>query len=726
MARKRTASKRRSKVTGIVRPVPLGDFSQQAMKTYGSYVLMDRAVADVRDGLKPVQRRILWAMNELKLSLSFKKSAKIVGDTMGNYHPHGDSAIYQAMVNMVWDRYPLVEGHGNFGSPTDNAASMRYTEAKLTPLAAALFEDVPVAEFVSNYSGDRKEPLVLPSRLPLLLLNGSSGIGVGLRATLPPHNLRELLRCLIYFIKKENPRISSVVKNMPGPDYGYGVLLSPPEEVQSLYETGKGSLRFRCEYRFEEDGGTPVLVVSSLAPGFNMPAFLKKMRGLQDEGLIEFCSDGSSAEGIRVYVGFKDAGVIQDRVLPELHTSQSYQFYVVRRKDDEGLSDDTLFSGGLFRLFQEFYEFRHQVEGDRLARELKLAKAKLLRAKAILAAVRNLDKVYDVLKQKHPDLDSLRVGLAAALAISEVQAHVVLEMPVHRLSRMNEDTQLAQIAELRGQIQGIKEDLDDIDGVIVRNLKELLAYSDDRGTKLADDAPTPSLTVEETLTWVMAQGSKITRLAGEPSRRNKLDFVASGVSFVTAVYENNDAEVLSTSFLTEQAGDRTVVGLVGDQASLLAALDSKGRLVVLNHPPGKKQHFNLMKDATQLLGAVGVQKGGYLALVAASGVGRIIPFGELSGTRAFVKGHKMPLTEMVSRKVPTRIFGLPPGAALYDKRGKCLTSSSHFFSTRSEEIHAIGTRNFVAVKGGKRDIVSGDDAAKLLKRGGLEHCWILD
>lgn len=656
---------------------------------------------------------------------NFLANGVVVHNCMGNYHPHGDSSIYQTMVNMVWDRYPLVEGHGNFGSPTDNAAAQRYTEAKLSPLASALFEDIDVAELVSNYSDDRKEPLVLPSRLPLLLLNGSTGIGVGLRATIPPHNLRELVRCLIYFVRKDHPRLSTVVKNMPGPDYGHGVLLSSAEEVHSLYATGKGTLRFRCEYHYE-DG--PVLTVTSLSPGFNMSSFLSKMRKLSEEGLIEFCSDASSAEGIRIYVGFKDPAVLKDRVLSELHTSQSYQFYVVKRDNESGLSKDTLFSGGLFRMFDEFLNFRRSVEDARLRRNLLLAKASLLKAKAILTAIHQLDTVYRVLKEKHTDLASLRRALAGALALSDKQAQVVLDMPVHRLARMNSDAQKEKIQSIKTTIEGINADLGDIDGVVVNHLKNLLQFADARGTKLASEVEAPALAVESTLTWVMAQGSKLTRLADEPSRRNKFDHVASGSSIITAVYANNNAEVLATSYLTEHSVSKPVVGLVSGEAQLIVALDDVGRVVVLKHPPGKKTTFNVMRDATKLVAAVGVNEDGYLALATAGGKGRVVHASDLKGTRAFVRGFKLyPTAENGARRlVVTQLFSLPSGAELYNSKGRCLSCKDQEYFDARGRVVAIGARNFVSVKAGKRDILNGDATVDLLRRGELTECWILD
>lgn len=713
---------------GPISPITLGEFSQRAMHTYSTFVLMNRAVADARDGLKPVQRRILWAMHALKKQgPGFKKSAKIVGDTMGNFHPHGDKAIYDALVNMTGDRYPLVEGHGNFGSPTDNAASMRYTEARLTPLAEELFKDIDVATFVPNYSGDKEEPLVLPSRLPLVLLNGSSGIGVALRTSIPPHNLRELIKVLIYYITRENPSLDTVVKHLPGPDYGYGVLLSSADEVKSLYATGAGSLQFRCEYDFETNKTGTVLVVKSLAPGFHMGNFLTKMRKLSEDGLIEFCSDATNAQGVRIYVGFKDATVIKDRVLPELHTTQSYQFYVVKRTtdDDEQIGDQNLFSGGLFRLFQEFLDFRRGVEAARLQRDLKMSKASLLRAKAILSAIQNLDSVYEVLRETHLSLDAMRLRMAEVLSVSEKQAQIVLDMKVYQLARMNEQAQNDKIEEIRAEIERIKEELNNIDGVIVQHLKELARFSDERKTLLVADTTTPKLSVEESEKYVIVQGTKVSRQDKEPSRRHKFELVTKGTSSVVVVLANNEAKTLPLSFVTEESYSHTPVGLISDVATVIAAVDPHGMAVLIT-PPARPS-FNVMRGATGLVSAVGVMPGGYLALVAASGRGRLLHVDSLEASRAFVRGKKLfPTSEYgTSKDKVTHLYSLPPGAELFDSKGKCVTCDGNEYFEGKPDFFAIGEQNFVLVKDDRRDIVSYDDAVSLLKNGVLKGCWIL-
>lgn len=702
----------------------LGEFSRAAMQAYGSYVLLDRAVSDARDGLKPVQRRILWAMQDLKLSHSgnFKKSAKVVGEVIGSYHPHGDQAVYQTMVNMIWDRYPLIDGHGNFGSPTDNAAAMRYTEARLSPLASEIFnsDDIAVADMVDNYSGDKKEPLVLPARVPVHLLNGMSGIGVGLRTSIPPHNLRELIQALIYFIKKENPKISSVLKYLHGPDYGYGVLLSEPTDIESLYATGKGTLRFRCEYEFEEHDDGPVLVVKSLAPGFNMGVFLSKMRKLSDDKLIDFCSDSSSAKGVCIYVGFKDAVVLRDRVLPELYTTQSYEFSVVKRPAaDAILSSETLLTGNLFLLFEEFVEYRRTIEKLRLERAHKYARAELHKATAILAAIQNLDAVYDVLRAKYDSVESMAADLASRLSISEAQAQVVLNMKVHQLARMQEQSQLSEIENINERIATISADLNDIDGVIIRHLKSIHQYADDRKTKLAVDAPVPEFELAESSKWVTASGAKVLRLVGDVDRRVKFDFVVRSNSLVTAVYENNNARALHTSFFTEEVGDKPCVGLVSDEAKLLVCIDTSGKGVIVEHPP-RKTEYNLIKGATKLVQAVGLRPGDSLVVMTDEDEGAILPFSTLKGTRPFVHGyniHPQPRSSIVKLAV------LPANARLYDSKGNSISSTE--FTVDSDGMFVVGKKNAVAVKG-KRDVLDHKSVVAAIKAGELEQCWLLD
>jgi len=700
------------------------------------FVLMDRAVSDVRDGLKPVQRRILWAMHQLKATADkgFKKSAKVVGDTMGGYHPHGGEAIYGTLVTMVGARYPLIEGQGNFGGPTDSPASMRYTEARLTPLSNLLMEDIAVGEFVPNYSGDLKEPLVLPSRLPLLLLNGSSGIGVGIRAVIPPHNLRELTKILVYVLKKDNPSLKTALKHLKGPDYGYGVLLSSKEDIFSLYSTGSGTLRFRCEYEYETaKNGTHVLLVKGLAPGFNMAGFLRKMRDLQEQGLIEYCSDDTRAEGVRIYIGFKDSGVIKERVLPEIYTTQSYQFYVVKRNGESSLTEETLFSGGLLQLLKEFVDFRREVEGSRLSLALRMERAKLHRVKAVLAALAHLDVVYDVLRSPHKDLASMRESLSSSLSITDKQAGLILDMKVHRLARMNASIQKQEQATIRKTMKEIKNDLDNIDDVILRSLKEVVKLSDARGTRVVevDDAPSlPKCSLEK---YVIIQGTKATRLDRAPSRRHKFDLLGVDSSSILFVYRDNSVTTFSLSYSVAEALPSLPVGVISGSSSILCALDDRGLLSTIKVP--SKVSFNVMRGATALLSAVGATEDTTLVVLSSSGLCRTIPPSKIKGSRAFSLGKKpFPSNSRWKSQDPCALYAVDSGTKLYSSRGRCVAprlgeeymSKSISFDSKNDPLFTIGDENFVLVaKEDKRDIVDRKSAVMLLKEGNLRSCWPL-
>jgi DNA gyrase/topoisomerase IV subunit A len=377
----------------LVTKSAVSKYVRSSMQVYGSYVIGERAVADVRDGLKPVQRRILFAMYGLNAAsnLAPKKSARIVGETIGVYHPHGDSAVYDTMVNMVHARNPLVEGLGNFGNrvgttEVDPAAAYRYTEARLSKFGEAMMEDLEDVKHVPNFSGDKTEPLYIAARVPLLLANGSGGIAVGMSANLPPHNLGELLDATIATVK--NPKITTaeLLKSIKGPDHGYGVLVSDANEVLSLYKTGKGSLEFRCEYELTTDkkSGDKLLVVTSPAPGFSPQRFLNLMEKLQADKLIEYAANKGNKGKLRIEVAYKDVRVLKERLLPALHTSESYQFYAVARDGGDTLSSDTLKFHNLRSALNDFVDFRRLVERRRTKRLLGIARAALKKQRALM------------------------------------------------------------------------------------------------------------------------------------------------------------------------------------------------------------------------------------------------------------------------------------------------------------------------------------------------------
>ena len=270
--------------------LPLDRYAEQAYLSYAMSVVRSRALPQVEDGLKPVQRRILFAMNEMRLPATAKhvKSARVVGDVIGKYHPHGDSSVYDAMVRVAQDfslRYPLVDGQGNFGSRDgDGAAAMRYTECRLTPIAELLLAELDrgTVDFVANYDGTMREPQLMPARLPFVLLNGASGIAVGMATEIPPHNLREVAEAVKLLIKKPEAALEEVLPLLPGPDFpGGGKLISSPEDIRDAYASGRGSLRMRARWRIEDLArGQWRVIVEQLPHGVSTASVLSEIEAI--------------------------------------------------------------------------------------------------------------------------------------------------------------------------------------------------------------------------------------------------------------------------------------------------------------------------------------------------------------------------------------------------------------------------------------------------------------
>lgn len=696
--------------------VGVGQHIERAMRRYGSYVATDRAVADIRDGLKPVQRRILWSMYELKAlpTNNFQKSAKTVGYALGCYHPHGDTACYSTLVGMVHARYPLIEGHGNFGGPLDPAAAMRYTEARLTPLAMHLLQDRDIGQYVPNYSDDKQEPLVLPSRVPMYLLNGSEGIGVGLAARIPPHNLSELIQAIICQIKSPNCHWGTLLNCIKGPDYGQGVLLSTPEEIADLYKEGKGTLRFRCQYHFEEAKDHKLLVVTELAPKFNLGTFLTRMKQLQDDGLIEYCADASSENNLRILVGFTDAYTIQERVIPELYTTDNYQFYAVKRTDQDVLTKDTLVFLNLRDVIQEFIDFRRGVEYKRLTLSRDKELENLEYAEALLIGTKKLRLVYKVI-QEYVSFDVWCKDLSVALECTEKQASFILNTKIKHLAKMNIADQKVKIKKIQSTLNSIEKDLGNIDKVIIRNLQELLVFSDDRGMSIGDDAPV--LKVSSGTKWLTSNRRKITRLDEAP-QKGVIEHIAVCAEQATIITENNFADTVRPHYFAEQKYDSTIVGMVGDACTKLVVLDDRGLLVAIKLPQ-KRQSYQLIKGATKILSAVGLQKDDKLILISTSlGCGHIKSYRDIITTRPFVYGTNW-FQEIDS------LYVLPKNAIAFDRNNQCTSkyiekSKFSFTSaTNDADLIIIGDSNYVTTDSGKRYLCDRKEALRLWELGAI-------
>lgn len=475
---------------------------EESIKTsyldYSMSVIIGRALPDARDGLKPVHRRILYAMNDLAISSRspYKKSARIVGDVIGKYHPHGDTAVYDALVRMAQPfsmRIPMVDGQGNFGSiDGDNAAAMRYTEARMTPLAEELLRDLDkdTVDFVPNYDDSMIEPDVLPSRVPNLLLNGSSGIAVGMATNIPPHCLDELLDGLLLLIENPEATLEEVMEFIKGPDFPTSGIIFGKKGIIEAYRTGRGRVRIRAKTHIEKKGNKDIIVVDELPYQCNKVRLIEQIVGLVKEKMIEGISeirDESDREGIRLVIELKREAM-SDIVLNNLYKSTSLEvtfgviLLAIHNKEPK------IFT--LIELLQLFLRHRKTVIIRRTIFDLEKAKAKAHILEGLKIALDNIDEIIALIKSS-ADTKSAKDGLIERFNLSEVQAGAILDMRLQRLTGLERDKIENELAELLLEIQRLSDILRS--EALLNNLikEELLEIKDKfkskRITEIVDD-----------------------------------------------------------------------------------------------------------------------------------------------------------------------------------------------------------------------------------------------
>ncbi len=423
-------------------PVLIEEELKNSYIDYSMSVIVARALPDVRDGLKPVHRRVLYGMLELGLrpSAPYKKSARIVGEVLGKYHPHGDSAIYDAMARMVQDfsmRYPLVDGQGNFGSiDGDLPAAMRYTEARLAPVAEEMLRDIDkdTVDFVPNFDDTLKEPSVLPTVLPTLLVNGSSGIAVGMATNIPPHNLCEVVDALTALIDKPDLKPEALRKYIHGPDFPTGAMIFGDEEIDEYFKTGRGKLLVRAKAHFEDmRGGRERIVVTEIPYQVNKAALLERVAALVHEKKLDGITevrDESDREGMRIVFELRK-DVSAEKVLKALyaHTQMETTFGVILL----ALVDGQPKVLSLKEMLLEFLNFRHDVVLRRTRFELDKAERRAHILEGYIIALDNIDEVIAIIK-KSRTVDSARTNLMKRFKLSEIQAQAILDMRLQRLT----------------------------------------------------------------------------------------------------------------------------------------------------------------------------------------------------------------------------------------------------------------------------------------------------
>ncbi|MCC6712319.1 MAG: DNA topoisomerase 4 subunit A, partial [Candidatus Dadabacteria bacterium] len=447
-------------------PVNIEDEMKESYLSYSMSVIIGRALPDVRDGLKPVHRRILFGMEEVgnQWNRPYKKSARIVGDVMGKYHPHGDAALYDALVRMAQDfsmRYTLVDGQGNFGSiDGDPPAAMRYTEVRLDRIASEMLEDLDkeTVDFVPNYDGGEHEPLVLPAKIPNLLLNGSSGIAVGMSTNIPPHNLNELTSAVIAQIKNPDITLDELMTHIPGPDFPTGGFITGKRPIREAYETGRGIIRIRAKARIERQkkGDREVIIVTEIPYQVNKTRLIERMADLVKEEKIKGISDirdESDRDGIRVVIEVK-RGDYADVVLNQLykHTPMDTSFGIILlalvRNQPRVLS--------LKEAISHFIEHRKEVVTRRTQFELAKAEARLHILEGLKIALDHLDEVIALIRSSDSP-QTARDGLIQKLGLSDIQAQAILDMRLQRLTALERDKILEERRELIATVAGLKE-----------------------------------------------------------------------------------------------------------------------------------------------------------------------------------------------------------------------------------------------------------------------------
>ncbi len=485
--------------TGKVVPINITDEMKESFISYAMSVITSRALPDVRDGLKPVHRRILYAMNDIGLTASarFKKSATIVGDVLGKYHPHGDSSVYDAMVNMAQDfsyRYPLVWGQGNFGSiDGDSAAAYRYTEAKMEKISAELLRDIEkeTVDFVSNFDDTRGEPTVLPAGVPALLLNGQLGIAVGMATNIPPHNLGEVIDAVIALIDNPRTPAEDLLQFVKGPDFPLGGLVYGKEDILIAYLTGRGGIVTRGEAQIVEGKrGVTHIVITSIPYRVNKQSLIMKIADLVREKKVKGIGGlrDESTKDIRIVIDLK-SGTQPQKVLNYLykHTEleQKFNFNMV------ALVDGVPQTLGLKDILEYFIQHRRVVVRRRTQFDLTRAEARAHILEGLTLALDHIDEVIALIK-KSKDTVEARTGLMKRFSLSEIQANAILEMKLQKLAGLERKKIENELQEVNALIKSLKILLGSDKKMLELIKDELLdikhRYADERRTKIIPGA----------------------------------------------------------------------------------------------------------------------------------------------------------------------------------------------------------------------------------------------
>ncbi len=546
----------------------LKDFTEKAYLDYSMYVILDRALPHIGDGLKPVQRRIVYAMSELGLSAAakYKKAARTVGDVLGKFHPHGDSACYEAMVHMAQPftyRYPLIDGQGNWGAQDDpkSFAAMRYTEARLSPFARLLLDELGegTVDWTPNFDGTLDEPVFLPARLPHVLLNGASGIAVGMATDIPPHNLREVAEACICLLETPDADIDELCRHIPGPDYPTGAeIITPRNEIAAIYRNGRGSIRLRAHYVLE--GGE--IIIDALPHQVSGARVLEQIAAQMNARklpMVEDLRDESDHEQpTRLVIVPRSRRVDIEALMAHLFATTDLERSVRVNMNVIGL-DGRPGVRNLRDLLAEWLRFRRETVRRRLEHRLERVINRLHILDGLLIAYLNIDEVIAIIRNE----DDPKTALMARFGLSETQAHAILEIRLRQLARLEE----IRIRAEQEALQAEREDLERILGserrmttLLKKEIREdAERYGDDRRSELRTRAPAQALRESDLM-------------SAEP-----VTVILSEKGWIRAA-KGHEIDVAGLGF---KAGDRLLTTTRGRSNQGLVVLDDHGRAYAL-------------------------------------------------------------------------------------------------------------------------------------------------
>jgi len=548
--------------------LPLAAYAERAYLAYAMSVVRGRALPQVEDGMKPVQRRILHAMNEMRLSAASKhvKSARVVGDVIGKYHPHGDTSVYDAMVRVAQDftlRYPLVDGQGNFGSRDgDGAAAMRYTECRLTPIAELLLSEINrgTVDFSPNYDGSFEEPRLLPARLPFVLLNGASGIAVGMATEIPPHNLREVAEAVRLLIKKPNAALEEILASIPGPDFpGGGQLISQPADIREAYANGRGSLRMRARWHVEDLArGQWRVVIDELPHGVSTSNVLAEIESITNPqaragkkdvtqeqknvkqlvlGILESVRDESSDKAVvRIVLEPRSSRIAQDEFMSMLLAQTSLESSVTINLTMIG-RDGRPQQKNLKQILSEWIDFRYVALERRSRHRLAEVERRIHILDGRMTVFLQIEKVIRCIRNS----DEPKPDLISRFGLSELQAEDILEIRLRQLARLEGiriEKELGELREEHGALSTLLASRPEMTKLILKEIAEdAKQYGDGRRTVIAAVAPvvaTEIAVADEPVTVILSQNGWVRTRQGHGVDPTSITYKAGDSPFLVA------------------------------------------------------------------------------------------------------------------------------------------------------------------------------------------------